>query len=48
VNKPLNNRETIIIEALGDLRKTIEFAQEMGNIEYIDGADPDLEIGALY
>jgi len=33
MNKPLNNRETIIIEALGDLRKTIEFAQRMGNIE---------------
>ena len=48
MNKPINNRETIMLEALGDLRKTLEFAEEMGNLEYIDGADPDLEIGALY
>jgi 4-hydroxy-3-polyprenylbenzoate decarboxylase len=48
VNKSLNNRETIILEALGDLRKTLAFAEEMGNVEFIDGADPDLEIGALY
>src|SRR5262249_9756821 len=33
---------------LGDLRKCIEFADEMGNVEYIDGADPHLEIGALF
>ena len=43
-----NNRETIILEALGDLRKCLEFAEEMGNVEFIDGADPHLEIGALY
>ena len=48
MNKPVNNRETIILEALGDLRKTLEFAEEMGNVEFIDGADPELEIGALY
>ncbi|MEA2936538.1 MAG: hypothetical protein QOC56_42, partial [Alphaproteobacteria bacterium] len=48
MNKILNNRETMMIEALGDLRKTLEFADEMGNVEYVDGADPDLEIGALY
>jgi 4-hydroxy-3-polyprenylbenzoate decarboxylase len=48
LNKPLNNRETMVIEALGDLRKTLEFAEDMGNLEYVDGADQDLEIGALY
>ena len=48
MNKPVSNRETIVLEALGDLRKTLEFAEEMGNVEYVDGADPDLEIGALY
>ena len=36
------------LEALGDLRKCIQFAEEIGNLEYIDGADSDLEIGALY
>src|SRR3989442_12656863 len=48
VNKPISNRETMVIEALGDLRKCLEFAEEMGNVEFIDGADPELEIGALY
>ena len=48
MNKPISNRETVVLEALGDLRKTLEFAEEMGNVEFIDGADPDLEIGALY
>ncbi len=36
------------LEAWGDLRKFLEFAQEMDNVEYVDGADPQLEIGALY
>src|SRR5688572_20986259 len=36
------------IEALADLRKCLEFAEEIGDVEYIDGADPQLEIGALY
>ena len=48
MNKPVSNRETIMLEALGDLRKMLEFAEEMGNVEFIDGADPELEIGALY
>ena len=48
MNKPVSNHETIIAEALGDLRKTIEFAEEMGNVEFIEGADPELEIGAIY
>src|SRR4051812_49772144 len=44
----MTNREVMMLEALGDLRKTLEFAEEMGNLEYVDGADPELEIGALY
>src|SRR3954471_21177574 len=35
-------------EALGDLRRCIEFAEEMGELEVIEGADPHLEMGALY
>src|SRR5438445_5301776 len=46
--RAVNNRESMILEALGDLRKTLEFAEEMGNVEFVDGADPELEIGALY
>src|SRR4051794_12813520 len=34
--------------ALGDLRKCLELAAEMGELEVIDGADPYLEMGALY
>jgi UbiD family decarboxylase len=48
LNKHMSNREAMMLEALGDLRKTLEFAEEMGNVEFIDGADPELEIGALY
>jgi UbiD family decarboxylase len=48
VNKPMSNRETMVVEALGDLRKCLEFADDIGDVEYIDGADPELEIGALY
>ena len=44
----MDNRESMRAEALGDLRKCLQFAEEIGNLEYIDGADPDLEIGALY
>src|SRR5262245_53525543 len=43
-----SNREAMVTEALADLRKTLEFAEDMGNLEYVDGADPDLEIGAIY
>ena len=48
MNKPFSNREARAQEALGDLRKAIEFAEEIGDVEFIDGADPELEIGALY
>src|SRR6516225_5817189 len=36
------------LAALGDLRKCIEIAAEMGELEVIEGADPHLEMGALY
>ncbi|MGH6769725.1 MAG: UbiD family decarboxylase [Xanthobacteraceae bacterium] len=48
MNKPVSNHEAMAVEALGDLRKAIAFAEEMGDVEYVDGADPELEIGALY
>jgi UbiD family decarboxylase len=48
VNKPFSNREAVALEALSDLRKCLEFAEDIGDLEYVDGADPELEIGALY
>ncbi|MEA2976758.1 MAG: hypothetical protein QOF19_2278 [Alphaproteobacteria bacterium] len=33
---------------MGDLRKCLAFAEEMGELEIIEGADPHLEMGALY
>jgi 4-hydroxy-3-polyprenylbenzoate decarboxylase len=44
----LDNRESMRAEALGDLRKCLRFAEEIGNLEYVDGADPDMELGAIY
>jgi 3-polyprenyl-4-hydroxybenzoate decarboxylase len=44
----LSNFEARRQEALGDLRKCISFAEEMGELEIIEGADPNLEMGALY
>ena len=35
-------------EALADLRTCLDIAQDMGELEVIEGADPHLEIGALY
>jgi len=34
--------------AVGDLRKCLEIAEEIGELEVIEGADPHLEMGALY
>jgi 4-hydroxy-3-polyprenylbenzoate decarboxylase len=48
LNKPFSNREARAQEALGDLRKCLAFAEEIGDLEFVDGADPELEIGALY
>ena len=36
------------IAALGDIRKAIDVAGEIGELDIIEGADPDLEMGALY
>ncbi len=44
----MDNREGMALSALGDLRKCLELAEEIGNVEYVDGADPVHEIGALY
>jgi UbiD family decarboxylase len=44
----ISNVEARRQEALGDLRKCIEFAEEMGELEIIEGADPHLEMGALW
>ena len=43
MNKPFSNREAIAHEALGDLRKCLEFSEEIGDLEYVDGADPQLD-----
>ena len=43
-----SNEEARRQAALGDLRKCLEFAQEMGELEIVEGADPHLEMGALY
>src|SRR3972149_9891402 len=45
---PESNEQARRLAALGDLRKAIELAEEMGELEVIEGADPHLEIGALY
>src|ERR1700686_419426 len=36
------------LAALGDLRKCLETAETIGELEVIEGADPHLEMGALY
>jgi UbiD family decarboxylase len=36
------------IAALSDIRKAIEVAAEIGELDIIEGCDPDLEMGALY
>ena len=43
-----DNQEAMRLEALGDLRRCLDLAEEIGNLQHIEGADPDLEIGALY
>ncbi|HLJ65206.1 MAG TPA: hypothetical protein VKT70_13920, partial [Stellaceae bacterium] len=43
-----SNRDAMRLAALGDLRKCIELAGEIGNLQIVEGADPDLELGALY
>lgn len=36
------------LQALGNLRAFLQIAEDAGEVEHIDGADPDLEMGALY
>src|SRR5438067_4654327 len=36
------------LAAAGDLRKCLQIAAEIGELEVIEGADPHLEMGALY
>ena len=43
-----SNSDARRLAALGDLRKCIELAEEMGELEIIEGADPELEMGAIY
>jgi UbiD family decarboxylase len=43
-----SNKEVRRQAALGDLRKCLELAEEMGELEIIEGADPHHEMGALY
>jgi UbiD family decarboxylase len=45
---PESNEQARRNAALGDLRKCLELAEEMGELEVIDGADPHLEMGVLY
>ena len=44
----VNDPEFRRLAALGDLRQCLAFAEEIGDVQKIDGADPHLEIGALY
>lgn len=45
---PESNEQARRHAALGDLRKAIELAEEMGELEIVEGADPHLEMGAIY
>ena len=40
--------QTRVVAAEGDLREFIRLAEETGELVRIQGADPHLEIGALY
>jgi UbiD family decarboxylase len=45
---PSSNEDAMRLEALGDLRRCLELSAQIDNLEVVEGADPDLEIGALY
>jgi len=45
---PESNVEARRQAAIGDLRKCLEYAEEMGELEVIEGADAHLEIGTLF
>jgi 3-polyprenyl-4-hydroxybenzoate decarboxylase len=46
VNEPLD--QATRLAALSDLRKCLDVADEIGALEIVEGADPHLEMGALY
>lgn len=43
-----DNEETRRLAALADLRTCLELAEDADNLQVVDGADPELEIGTLY
>ncbi len=43
-----SNEEAMRIEALGDLRRCLDLAGEIDDLEVVEGADPELEIGTIY
>ncbi|MDH3241371.1 MAG: UbiD family decarboxylase [Alphaproteobacteria bacterium] len=43
-----SNEEAMRMEALGDLRRCLELSAEIDNLEVVQGADTNQEIGALY
>ncbi len=43
-----DNREAVRLAALGDLRRCLDLAAEIDDLETVSGADTELEIGALY
>jgi 4-hydroxy-3-polyprenylbenzoate decarboxylase len=45
---PESTLEARRLAALGDLRKCLELAAEIGELEVVEGADPHLEMGALH
>src|SRR5213079_2558639 len=40
--------EATRLAAVGDLRKCLDIAEALGELEVVEGADPHLEMGALY
>ncbi len=44
----VSNEDSRRGEALADLRKCLEYSEQLGNLHVINGADVDHEIGALY
>ena len=46
MSKPVD--QATRLAALSDLRKCLDVADEIGVLEVVEGADPHLEMGALY
>ncbi len=47
-DQPPSEQDRLRTEALGDLRDYLRIVGDQGELEVIDGADPELEMGALY